>query len=227
MISAVILDLDNTLYPYAPCDAAGVLSMSEAYSEISGRDEGQKFFDELLSKAKKEVKSDTAGTAASHNRLLYAQKLCEFSGCFSAENVLKLYNAYWDAFIAQMQLFEGAFGFIEDLHARDIKVGICSDLTAHIQMRKLIRLGLSDIIDAVVTSEECGAEKPAKEPFLLTLKKLGVSPSDTIMIGDDYAKDIIGAQNVGMIAIQFGGADHVYHAADYEEIGRLVRGWLF
>ena len=226
-MKAVIFDIDDTLYPYAPCDAAGTENMMNVLSEISGHIYDEKEFTPLLSQAKDYVKKRTSETAACHNRVLYSQRLCEMTECLSAENVLALYNAYWDSFLEKMKLFDGAYELLCGIKERGIKIGFCTDLTAHIQMRKLIRLGISDIADGIVTSEESGAEKPSEIPFGMILEKLGVSASEAVMIGDDYKKDILGAEAVGMKAIQFGNKHH--HricVSDYRELADVLKGMM-
>ncbi len=204
MIKAVIFDLDNTLYEYEPCNVIGMKNMHDCLRKILGKDITDDSFNEILNNAKKEVKNNLSGMAASHNRVLYAQYICENLNAFTAKNVLSLYNAYWDAFIDSMVSYEGVSELIFQLKKKDIKVGICSDLTTLIQMRKLIKLELADLFDCVVTSEESGAEKPMENSFRLVLRKLNVNHENAIMVGDDYEKDILGATALGIDAIQIG-----------------------
>ena len=103
-----------------------------------------------------------------------------------------------------MVSYEGISDLITELKKHGIKIGICSDLTTLIQMRKLVKLELADLFDCVVTSEESGAEKPSDNSFRLVLKKLNVKSENAIMIGDDYEKDILGATAIGIEAIQIG-----------------------
>ena len=68
------------------------------------------------------------------------------------------------------------------------------------QIRKLIKLGYKDI--SLVTSEEVGVEKPDEAIFYYALNKINLKPEQVIMIGDSYAKDILGATNIGIQAYQ-------------------------
>ena len=227
MIKAVIFDIDDTLYPYAPCDIAGMQQMREEFSRITGIEYTEERFSQLLSQAKQEVKSHTAQTASCHNRMLYAQKLCELEGCFGAENALKLYDAYWNAFLATMQLSKNVMDVFRMLQDHHIKIGFCTDLTAHIQMRKLIQLGIAEIAVNIVTSEESGAEKPSPIPYEMILKKLDVSPEYAVMVGDDYKKDVLGALKIGMQAVQFGkDCHHPVHASDFRELETILKGMI-
>ncbi len=80
-------------------------------------------------------------------------------------------------------------------------MGIVSDLTTHIQLRKIHKLGLSQYVDVLVTSEEAGSEKPHAIMFLLALNKLDVSPHEAIFVGDNPINDIEGANAVRMDSV--------------------------
>lgn len=74
-------------------------------------------------------------------------------------------------------------------------------MTAAIQHRKLRRLELIPYLDALVTSEETGVEKPAPEMFNRCLEKMGVRAEQCLYIGDDVDKDVKGAIGVGLLPV--------------------------
>ena len=47
-------------------------------------------------------------------------------------------------------MYPGARELLEALHEKYIRVGVCTDLLAHIQHRKLRRLGMMDDVDCLV-----------------------------------------------------------------------------
>ena len=71
---------------------------------------------------------------------------------------LKLENIYWDTFLSS-ESPSGLVQLFQKIKSLDIKIGIITDLTASIQMKKLIQLKVSPYIDALVTSEESGLDK--------------------------------------------------------------------
>ena len=221
MRSAVIFDIDNTLYPYDPCNNAGVRVVFELLCHRFGISES--VYEKVISAAKKDVKSFNKGTAACHNRFLYFQRICEYLDIFSPELVIEMYTLFWSTYFDHMKLFPGAAELLRYLKANGIKIGFCTDLTAHIQFKKIIILGISDIPDAVVTSEECGAEKPSPLMFENILKKLKVSAEETVMVGDSIEKDILGARESGILPILYGNQSSKYiYANNYRELKDLL-----
>ncbi len=204
MIKAVIFDLDNTLYDYDACNATAEKRLFEVMD--LDLDVSRQRCVELLKCAKEDIKRKLGdGVAASHNRLLYMQNICEQEGKNPFLYAMKFYNVYWDTMLENMKLFNYVEPLIGELKKREIKIGILTDLTSHIQYRKIVSLGLSEKIDYFVTSEEAGAEKPSEKMFLLMLEKMQLDSSQVLMIGDSYKKDIIGAEHVGMKALHYDG----------------------
>ena len=62
-------------------------------------------------------------------------------------------------------------------------------------------LGLGGMFDAVITSAEVGAAKPAPEVFHAALAFLGVSPGDALHVGDDPRLDVLGARAAGVLPV--------------------------
>ncbi len=201
MIKAVIFDLDDTLYDYKALDReAGDRVKMLACERLKVSEER---YEEAFKRGRKATKDSLGNTGASHNRMLYFQKALEYLDCKPLSLSLQMYETYWGTFLTQMRLRPGVRELLDGLHDKGIKVGICTDLTAHIQHRKLEALGLVDDVDCLVTSEEAGLEKPAPEIFALCLEKLGMQPAEVCFIGDDYKKDVMGAVAAGMHAVWF------------------------
>ncbi len=72
-----------------------------------------------------------------------------------------------------------------------------------VQHTKLNNSGISNFFQTVTTSEEAGVKKPEMEIFLKAMNKSGALPEHSIMIGDNYEADIMGAHRAGMHSIFF------------------------
>ncbi|MBF0175270.1 MAG: HAD family hydrolase [Magnetococcales bacterium] len=199
--TAVIFDTDNTLYDYEPAHRQALKATCDKAIQLLGISSEE--FLRSYALARDKVKFQLSGTASSHSRLLYFQRLIEILGVRTQiQSTLDLYQTYWRTFLTNSKLFSEVREFIFDLRDSGIATAVVTDLTAQIQFRKLIYFRLDDQFDFVVTSEEAGADKPHEQPFRLAMEKLNVGPELVWMIGDDAAKDIGGARNMGMFALQ-------------------------
>lgn len=211
MIKAVIFDLDNTLYDYWHCHQIAMRELARTGANIFGI--GEREFVDYYETAKKEVKKNNYGVAAEHNRMFYGQKTAELIGQSPIPAALTLYNAYWDAFLSVAEPYPGATQFLRAAKSAGLATAICTDMTAHIQYRKLIRLGLDALIDSMVSSEEAGVEKPHPLMFQLVLDKLRVGTDEAVYIGDSYERDVEGALQSGITPVWF-VADRPYEPQD-------------
>jgi FMN phosphatase YigB (HAD superfamily) len=67
----------------------------------------------------------------------------------------------------------------------------------------LDRVGLGKLLDKVYCYRRIGHKKPTKEFFEYILTDLGVEQSQAVMIGDDFAADVRGANDCGIRAIWY------------------------
>lgn len=209
-----LFDIDNTLYDYQPTHELALATVVEFLAKQCHKEI------DLLKRtydiARKQIHLELSETAASHNRLLYFQRMLEILKINSTMYALKAYNMYWDSFIDNIVPYDKVYHLFELI--KNEKLCLVTDLTADIQFRKIEKLGLNKYFDFVVTSEEAGREKPHPYIFLLALKKLELPPEDVCMIGDSYSKDIVGAVNLGIKSFWFDSSDKSILSED-----RLVR----
>jgi putative hydrolase of the HAD superfamily len=56
--------------------------------------------------------------------------------------------------------------------------------------------------------------KPSPEPFLLAMSKMGVSASETILVGDSIHRDIVPAKALGILAVHAVYGDRNFHEGE-------------
>lgn len=200
MKKGILFDLDNTLYDY---DKVHKIALNDVYSVFSKDIKITKTrFLELYNLAKTEIHRELSGTASSHNRVLYFQRLIEKTHqTVHPQLILKLYNSYWNSILKNMTLRSGTENLLKHLKKKGLKIAIVSDLTTNIQLRKLEKLKIEKYIDVLITSEEAGNEKPHPIMFLLALNKLNLTAKDVFMVGDHSINDIEGANALGIESI--------------------------
>lgn len=98
------------------------------------------------------------------------------------------------------QAYDDALPVLRALWERGLKLGAIAN-TWPSMPRILMELGFGDYLGFWVISESAGVEKPHPAIFEKALEIGGAKPSQTIHIGDDYARDVLGARGVGMEAV--------------------------
>lgn len=221
MLKAVVFDIDDTMYRYDMAQTAAMDALMTFTCEQISISVEQ--FHKAFAVAKAETKLLAKDLASSHSRMVYCQKTLENLGYKPITFALEMYDVFWNTFLAHMEPDSGLIEIMEYFKNRGIKIGVCTDLTTHIQHRKLNCLGVAKYVDAIVTSEEAGAEKPNRKMFDLILNKLKVLPEESWFVGDSLKKDIKGAAAVGMTPFWIGGKKeqcNSYHIIS--ELGELL-----
>jgi putative hydrolase of the HAD superfamily len=197
-----LLDIDNTLYPYDPAHHA-------AYKEVRTKvvqtfNISNQKFDQAFAEAKHQVKLQLGNTAAAHSRLLYLQRMMEIMGLGSQVLLaLDFEQTYWRTFLRNAVLFDDVKEFLDDLRFFGITTAAITDLSAHIQFRKIIYLELDSHFDYIISSEEAGADKPNALPFKLALQKIQPAGDCIWLIGDNPINDIAGGRDtINAITLQ-------------------------
>ena len=62
---------------------------------------------------------------------------------------------------------------------------------------------INDYFDVIVTSEMVGVKKPDPKIFEYALEQANATVNNSIMIGDSYEADILGANNLGITSIYY------------------------
>lgn len=211
MKKAAIFDLDNTLYDYDKADRPAMEALIGKGSELLGVSEAE--FSVHYEAAKAAVKARHARRAESHNRMLFCQHVAELLGKSPLPCALELYETYWAVFMESMEPYEGALDFLKELKEQGIRTAICTDMMTRVQYRKIRKLGMSEYIDCIVTSEEARCEKPNAVLFQMTLDKLGVMTQEAVFIGDNRGRDVQGALWNAITPVWFVG-DRPYEPED-------------
>jgi len=105
--------------------------------------------------------------------------------------------AYIDELPANNHLLPGAAELLEYLHPK-YKLHIITNGFQKVQHIKLEKSNIARYFKTVTSSEEVGVKKPNPLVFQTALEKANTSAAQSIMIGDTFEADILGAESVGM-----------------------------
>ncbi len=105
---------------------------------------------------------------------------------------------YHNTKFAMLKLQPDSFAILLYLKSKGYKVGLITNGKEFKQWEKLIRLGLYPFFDEIVTSESVGVEKPDAKIYQIAMDRLNVTKGTSIMVGNNFDVDIMGAYNAGM-----------------------------
>jgi len=112
----------------------------------------------------------------------------------------KLSEAYIDNLSNYNLLIEGALDILDYLKPK-YNLHIITNGFQEVQGLKMEKSGLNAYFETVITSEEVGVKKPNPKIYNYALKTCNAMASESIMIGDNYEADVIGAIDSGLDAI--------------------------
>ena len=213
MIKAIVFDLDNTLLDFMKMKSfsikAALNGMINAGMDID------------IDNATSQIYHiyDTKGYE--HQEVLnefIVNSLGQINYKFLAAGIVE----YKKAKEKSLNLYDDVVPTLNKLLEMDLRLGIVSDAPSREAWIRLYTLKLHNKFEHVVTFNDTGFHKPAKEPFLKISEKLKLDLSECMMVGDWPDRDIKGAKQVGMKTafakygstenIKDSGADHVLNS---------------
>ncbi len=121
---------------------------------------------------------------------------------FPIETIDALAVCYIEELPVDNHLFMGAFEILEYLSGK-YNLHIITNGFEEVQFLKLNNSGIKKYFSTITTSEEVGLKKPHPSVFQTALTKASALPQKSIMVGDSFEADILGAENAGMHTLFF------------------------
>jgi YjjG family noncanonical pyrimidine nucleotidase len=125
----------------------------------------------------------------------------------SAQQALSIAHQYRREHQNNRRLVDGARELLDALFEKS-RLGIVTNSSVTEQMEKLRTLDIGRYFDTLVMSEDVGVAKPDTRIFEIALERIGAKPHETVMIGDSYTNDVMGATDAGIAAIWFNRFRH-------------------
>lgn len=108
-------------------------------------------------------------------------------------------------------LMPGALELLEYLRPK-YNMYILSNGFKELQSRKMRTAGIDGYFDALILSEDIGINKPNRELYEYALVRTGSKLNESLMIGDMFDTDIVGAANIGMEQMYYNPKEKKGHA---------------
>jgi putative hydrolase of the HAD superfamily len=204
---AVLFDLDNTLYPEVEFVKSGFKAVAAYLGRRNELDETA-VFEEMFDILGREGRGEVFDRFLTHH------------GLFSEERV-KLLVYLYRSHRPSIRLDGDVLPVLRKIRSKGVQTGVVTDGMASVQRQKLEVLGIKDLMDVIVCTDELGGDcwKPSVVPFKVALELLGVSSTEAAYVGDDITKDFVGPNGIGMCTIQI-----TRHRAIHFAVGAPPKG---
>lgn len=105
--------------------------------------------------------------------------------------------------LCSMKPLPGIEDVLSELQRQGLKLGVVSNsmFTRTVLCYELERNNLLPLFRVIISSADYGLQKPHPVIFEAALAQMGCHPGETWFVGDNFAKDVIGASQAGMRTI--------------------------
>ncbi|MGB7786994.1 MAG: YjjG family noncanonical pyrimidine nucleotidase [Salinimicrobium sp.] len=138
----------------------------------------------------------------------------------SDEKIESLSVDYIDHLPLHNHLLEGSLEILEYLQQK-YTMHIITNGFKEVQHKKLESSGILKYFTSVTTSEDVGVKKPHKAIFETALKNAAAGKEESIMIGDNFEADFMGAKDFGMQAILYNYYKQEF-SAEYHQVTAMT-----
>ncbi|KAH7245534.1 HAD-like domain-containing protein [Fusarium tricinctum] len=193
-VRVVFFDLDGTLFDHKHSLRLAISAIQKKYTGLVG-----KGIEDLI---------DQYNIAL---QLAYDEYLDKIHLFFSAlglpepslDEVREFRDGYKVVYRANRRATPGSIEALSRLREHGYRIAIITNGQIEDQADKAEAIGILNLIERIITSEEAGYRKPDPRIFQYAIEQLGASLHTTYMVGDSADSDIKGALDAQMAAIMY------------------------
>lgn len=175
--SYVVMDLDDTLYAEADFVRSGFAAVARMLAPVVGADLLEPMWERF------EAGQDAFGWAV--------ERLADAGSGLDVGDLLDCYRTHRP----RIELGPGVLDFLHRARACGAGLGVVTDGRSRTQRNKIDALGIADLLDDIVVSEEIGSEKPDPRNFAVFVDR---HPGARFaFIGDNTTKDFVVPSRLG------------------------------
>ena len=198
----IFLDLDDTIWDF---HANAKASLHDVYFDRKLNEHYPDFehFFHLYARRNLELWSQYGQGLITKDYLIVERfrHLLSHAGIQAHEMALNMNTDFLDILSTKIILMPYAGELLEYCTSRHLPMTIISNGFTEVQYRKLRNSNIEQYFTHVVLSEAVGALKPSREIFEYALKLNNARADETLMIGDSFDADILGAVGAGIDAV--------------------------
>jgi putative hydrolase of the HAD superfamily len=200
-ITDVFFDLDHTLWDFDKNSALTFRKIFELNKVEANIDAFLHYYEPINLKYWRLYRDDKIDkTNLRYERLSETFKLLNFK--VEDQLINKLSEDYIAHLSSFNHLFENTFEILDYL-SLNYNLHIITNGFDEVQYKKMSHAKIDHYFKTITNSEIAGVKKPNPEIFNFALKLANTTVNKSVMIGDSYEADILGAKNIGMDVVFF------------------------
>lgn len=227
--TTILFDLDDTLFDHIGTARATLAATAASRPALRGVPVEDLYarYSALLEELHPQVMTGRISYPEARQQR-FARLLAPYEPTVSAEAASEFAQYYYGHYQQLRRPVAGARELLRALKPT-CKIGIVTNNRLAEQQQKLRHLGLSELVDALITSEEVGVLKPDPLIYQVALARLGASPAQAVMVGDNWSADVLGALAAGIRPVWLNrtGAPrplaHVAEITSLEPLAKVLR----
>lgn len=121
----------------------------------------------------------------------------------------------------EIELYDGVKNLILNPKKKGIKVGIITDGSPEGQLNKIIALGLNDLIDDIIITDELGGtqfRKPNDIAFRIMQNRWRSPFEQLVYVGENPNKDFLAPRQLGMRWLYFKNKEGLYSNSNFKQL---------
>ena len=219
----LFFDLDHTLWDFERNSSE---SLEEIFNTFSLRDLGMASSEPFINTF---LKINTALWHSFDHGLIHHTYIREnrFRMVFNDLGVecpahhIEIGECYLQSLPTKNHLLDGALELLQYVSDRGYIIHIITNGFNDIQAKKIASSGITHFFNKIVTFETANAKKPDRKIFDYALQLAGASIAESIMIGDNWIADILGAKKAGLDTVYYNPAGLQFEESPTFEVRRL------
>ena len=210
MIKSIIFDLDNTLLDFMKMKSVSIKAAVNAMIDVGMEINREEAINEIF---------NIYDSKGYEHQEVFNEFIIKKIGNINYKYLAAAIVEYKKAKEISLNLYPDVIQTLNKLLSMNLNLGIVSDAPSREAWMRLYTLDLHNFFDDVVTFNDTGVYKPAKEPFIKISEKLNANLEECMMVGDWPERDIKGAGQLGMKTAfaKYGSTEDIIDSgADYD-----------
>lgn len=219
--TTVLFDLDDTLFDHTATSRAALRATTSGLPFFATVDfeSFYRFYSDLLEELHLRVLAGTCSYPEARRRR-FEGLLAQYQPTATPADAERLADAYYVQYPRRRQPVPGALELLQALRPH-YRIGIITNNRTAEQADKLRFLQMTALVDALITSEDVGVPKPDPRIFQAALQQLDARPEETVLVGDNWHADVLGALAVGIRPLWLNRSGATRPLAEVAEITSL------